>query len=505
MRIFVSTIVLLVSLFCLVGARLSATTEDEEKHRLVQMPLIPHATVLERRRRRRQRRNLEGESDSDLHSDRSSVLYQGFGTHYVDLWIGTPSQRQTVIVDTGSSITAIPCSECTNCGAAPAYHMDSLFAEDRSSSFTTIQECNACSLGGICDTQTYNTTRCIKRGTYAEGSGWSAKEVVDRVYLGGPSHETALDDSLPNDVFNLQFGCQTQLTGLFLTQLADGIMGMDKTDANTSPVSRTFWKQAFDQKAIDDRAFSLCFSGTAPTSMAEIENGASAGVLTLGGTNTKLHQTTMVYAADQTNRYPRLAEFYTVRLQKMYLRSTTAQVQPVTIDEDALNAGGVIVDSGTTMSELPAALAKPFQDAYKAVTGRDWFFNNKNDQNQEIAITNEQFNALPTILLQIEGQNKNSNITGAEESLATTLDATSPNSILVAIPPAHYLELVKQEGDTYFYASLLNFNINTQRNAILGANFMMGYDILFDITNQRLGFAESNCDYQTISNLETSG
>ncbi len=37
----------------------------------------------------------------------TGALYQGYGTHYLDLWVGTPPQRQTVIVDTGSSITAL--------------------------------------------------------------------------------------------------------------------------------------------------------------------------------------------------------------------------------------------------------------------------------------------------------------------------------------------------------------------------------------------------------------
>ena len=50
-------------------------------------------------RYRRRRRRVE-----DISSDPEQIssLYQGYGTHYVDLWCGTPAQRQTVIVDTGS-------------------------------------------------------------------------------------------------------------------------------------------------------------------------------------------------------------------------------------------------------------------------------------------------------------------------------------------------------------------------------------------------------------------
>ena len=65
------------------------------------IPLISHSEVL---RRRRNLVNLPDPTNAD-------PLYQGIGTHYVDLWIGCPEpQRQTVVVDTGSGITGIPCN-----------------------------------------------------------------------------------------------------------------------------------------------------------------------------------------------------------------------------------------------------------------------------------------------------------------------------------------------------------------------------------------------------------
>lgn len=42
-------------------------------------------------------------------------LFQGMGTHYSFLWVGTPPQRASVIVDTGSHHTAFPCVGC-KCG-----------------------------------------------------------------------------------------------------------------------------------------------------------------------------------------------------------------------------------------------------------------------------------------------------------------------------------------------------------------------------------------------------
>ena len=38
------------------------------------------------------------------------------GYYYVEIQVGTPPSRQTVIVDTGSHLTAFPCIHCPSCG-----------------------------------------------------------------------------------------------------------------------------------------------------------------------------------------------------------------------------------------------------------------------------------------------------------------------------------------------------------------------------------------------------
>jgi hypothetical protein len=38
------------------------------------------------------------------------------GYYYANIWLGTPPQKADVILDTGSSVTAIPCTGCTDCG-----------------------------------------------------------------------------------------------------------------------------------------------------------------------------------------------------------------------------------------------------------------------------------------------------------------------------------------------------------------------------------------------------
>jgi hypothetical protein len=40
----------------------------------------------------------DGRELADIEHQQIGALYQGYGTHYVDVWVGTPPQRQTVIV-----------------------------------------------------------------------------------------------------------------------------------------------------------------------------------------------------------------------------------------------------------------------------------------------------------------------------------------------------------------------------------------------------------------------
>jgi hypothetical protein len=62
-------------------------------------------------------RRLSAMRESLVNSTHSQILplFQGMGVHYAYMWVGTPPQRVTVIVDTGSHHTAFPCVGC-KCG-----------------------------------------------------------------------------------------------------------------------------------------------------------------------------------------------------------------------------------------------------------------------------------------------------------------------------------------------------------------------------------------------------
>lgn len=76
------------------------------------------------------------------------------------------------------------------------------------------------------------------------------------------------------------------------------------------------------------------------------------------------------------------------------------------------------------------------------------------------------------------------------ELLAGKLDPSAPNDVLVAIPPSSYMEY---SPVAKLYTSRIYFT--ESQGGVLGANAMIGHDVLFDWEHGRVGFAKSTCEY----------
>ena len=346
---------------------------------------------------------------------------------------------------------------------------------------------------------------------YAEGSSWSAYEGRDICYAGGP-HDAALpmDDSAavagdieleseslervaPADAsqfkFDLVFGCQTSITGLFKTQLADGIMGMENSGT-------AFWNQMYAKQAIPKPEFSLCFS----RSDVVDEEGTGAGAMTLGGGEPRLHTTPMVFAKNL-----RSSGFYAVHLKAVFLREEggtsanaaegeTDRMINLGLSESQLNDGKVIVDSGTTDTHFTRQLAASFKTAWKQLTGTDY-------NHSPVSLTPEQLAALPTIVLFMSGYDGDpvGDEPAAEPNAVPGYVGDNagqwaePRDVALTIPASHYMEL---DSDTGQYTS--RFYVEERSGSVLGANAMMGHDVYFDTARGRIGFAQSDCDYASL-------
>lgn len=466
--------------------------EWENSHERTQGSRHEHARRLQSSRNSSSMRNLDfllessestgGDEEEDTTAGNGqyqvSPLFQGLGTHYSTVWVGTPPQRKTVIVDTGSHYTAFPCAGCSKCGEE--HHTDKYFDPDKSSSF----HANSCSKDE-CETSSKSSCKgsedhCTFGQSYAEGSSWNAFESRDLYSVGGNTPadgENAIHGAFAID---FMFGCQYSETGLFITQLADGIMGMSGQES-------TFAKKLFNEGKIPHNMHTMCFRKVHDVS----KEGVEAGFMTLGGVDTRLHTSPMVYAKDQTK-----GGWYTVKIQAMYIREGGGlSAEPDHVDQNVvkvdIGAGkNAIVDSGTTDTYLSSKYKAPFAKAWKKSTGSEY-------SNKNVVLSKDELARLPTILVQLQAFSEEEELDADNVvGLAGSLDEDNPNDVIFAIPSEHYMQ--KIDGKEDVYVSRLYFS--ESGGGVIGANSMRGHDILFDWENHRVGFSESDCAYDHLVN-----
>jgi hypothetical protein len=333
--------------------------------------------------------------------------------------------------------------------------------------------------------------------SYTEGSSWQAVEGKDHCYIGGLHDKPTFDDGGHDDLdpehasafgFSVNFGCQTSATGLFLTQLADGVLGMDNA-------AHSFWRQMYQAGKMQDEIFSLCYVRQSHSD----QSGTEAGAMTLGGSDDRLHLTRMVF----TKQEEVWGDMFGALLRKIYLREGDGGVSmnatrddlrivPIEITESTLNQGPVRIDSGTTDSYFGIALTQPFKAAWMELV--NWQYSNSMRY-----ISYDEMIQLPTIIIQFQGSESLNQEVGDPmmvPNLAGSLDPDHPNDVVVAIPPQHYMERASDGSASYtprFY--MLE---SARAGSTIGANMLMGHDVLFDMKNRRIGWAESNCNYEQL-------
>ena len=271
-------------------------------------------------------------------------------------------------------------------------------------------------------------------------------QVKDRFFIGGET-TTMAKGSESHDV-DFTFGCQTKETGLFRTQMENGIMGLS-ADAKTLP------NTLLRANLTATNAFALCFLPT-------------GGVMSLGGSHPQIKQGPMGYA-----QMTKKSGYFTVKVLSMFLRkAASSELTELKIPMTKLNSGkGVIVDSGTTDTYLPSAISSAFQSLFKKLCGTSY-------TRSTFSISEEEVKALPTVVLHLQKWHPS---------------GKSTEYVQVEMPPTRYLELSNKAGKAGKPMYVFRLYLTERSGGVLGANFMTGQNVEFDQKQQRVGFAPSHC------------
>lgn len=411
-------------------------------------------------------------------SQDSTAVFTGYGTHYTYVYVGTPPQRQSLIIHTASKYTTFTCSGCTACGV----HKDPYY--DWSSSNTSkVQTCNGDDL-------------CYMNQTYAEGSSWEGFRVRDVVYVG---NDVDVLDSTPSMfALNLSFACQSKLSGLFQKQVENGILGMSG-DEDAMP-----W-QLLSQKAIDHKIFALCFDqdggimtlGRSTSFCADTVVCFMAMTVTclVGGINPSFHlQRNILYAALEE----RMGGLYGLRVHKIRLEtppvggSSTWSSHDLNDNEKLYEPGittpkGSYLDSATSDTFLPRRLFDSFSATFKQLTKGKVDPGVNPALSLRFDIDPETYALLPDIVFDFYGV------------LSQAKDA---KFISVRMKPSQYLAEDPDPQHPHRYAFRIFFR--TPTGILFGSNFFLDHNVIFDLENRRIGFVPANCSYPVYAMSPTS-
>jgi hypothetical protein len=335
------------------------------------------------------------------------------GYFYTTVLLGTPPRPYDVIVDTGSTMTYVPCEGCALSGACGLHvHGEAGSAFDPGASSTARrvacgdEDCRCGSPPCSCrpaprgeaaaadakeeagaaaaPDPTPPNGACSYSRVYAERSSSSGDVVSDVLHLDvrGNSSSSGSSGSSSSSAAarpRITFGCATRETGEIHRQQADGLLGMGASDdALHAQLARA---------GVTDAAFGLCLgfpSGGAlvlgsavPTTAAPAAAGAAAA-----GAAPRMQYTPLLGGRPANPSSSRGAHYFAVAAEGLAyagdeLRfssgaaaegggaaaAAAAAGAPAAAASSSLNVGyGTVFDSGTTFLYLPT----PAFEAFKA-------------------------------------------------------------------------------------------------------------------------------------------
>ena len=351
--------------------------------------------------------------------------------YFINMQVGLPPVKQSLIVDTGSQLTAIPCgSKCPTCGSH-----SNVFYELKNES--KIVQCDNfyCKENPIGKCSSDN--KCMFYNKYAEESTLEGFFFEEYINFG-------LDENVGKGG-NVIMGCTTKESNLFYEQMADGIMGLGNSDMS-------FTSMLSQRKIIPDNIFSLCLSN-------------SEGYFSLGKyfNWTNLEEMKNTTLLNYQNKYGANLTLIIVNYTGDY----------ITINKDILT----IIDSGSTLSMLPRDIFDQFNKLFL-----------KNCNNETICNShyiNDELGACIRFVPKRRFDHYRALIT------MPNISFVFENHTLYDLRSDEYYYYLNYKNRTVDLCT--GFGVWNKSMILLGSNFMHEHNIAFNKRTNVISFARSNC------------
>ncbi|KAF5732120.1 protein ASPARTIC PROTEASE IN GUARD CELL 2-like [Tripterygium wilfordii] len=352
-----------------------------------------------------------------------SGLAQGSGEYFTRLGVGTPPRYVYMVLDTGSDVVWIQCAPCRKCYS----QSDPVFDPRKSRSFAAVPcgspLCRKLDSAGC----NQRLRKCLYQVAYGDGS----------FTVGDFSTETLTFRG--TRVGRVALGCGHDNEGLFVG--AAGLLGLGRGRLSfPTQTGRRF-----------NRKFSYCL----------VDRSASS------------RPSSMVFgdaAVSRTARFtplianPKLDTFYYVELLGMSVGGTrVAGITGSLFKLDPTGSGGVIVDSGTSVTRLTRPAYIALRDAFRTGAANlkrapDFsLFDTCFDLSGKTEVK------VPTVVMHFGGAD-------------------------VSLPASNYLIPVDSDS-TFCFA----FAGTMSGLSIIGNIQQQGFRVVYDLAGSRLGFAPRGC------------
>ncbi|CAI9768826.1 unnamed protein product [Fraxinus pennsylvanica] len=358
----------------------------------------------------------------DFSGSVTSGLAQGSGEYFTRIGIGTPARYFYMVLDTGSDVAWIQCAPCRKCYTQTGR----IFNPTKSKSFAGVA-CGSPLCRRLDSAGCSRGKKCLYQVSYGDGS-FTVGEFATETLTFRRSR-----------VNNVAFGCGHDNEGLFIG--AAGLLGLGRGKLSFPILTGRRFGRKFSYCLVDRSASSI------PSSIIFGRSSIPRNA---------------VFTPLLTN--PKLDTFYYVGLNGISVGGV--RVPGITASHfklDRTGNGGVIVDSGTSVTRLTQSAYIALRDAFRAGASN--------------LKRSTDFSLFDTCF----------NLAGKSEVKVPMVVLHFTNAD-VSLPASNYLIPVDTNGKFCFA-----FAGTMSGLSIIGNIQQQGFRVVFDLESSRVGFAPRGC------------